>query len=424
MLAVVAIGCSDDDDVRRVLATTEASPESLATEDGSIDLSSSIPPPTTAGSDVFGGSGAAEVDQLGEPTQPIRLATLDEVLEASNTWLNMTGLGTPPVQHWEEVFAGDFTNWPDVRLWSKRLWQACEAPIWEAEPARTLVSSFFIEDGWDPGSPAMLQSGVQAIWYGAKAYCSSVWPEDATEAPDVGPNMALSFESIRTELIEQGSPVAGLESYSDPSLLAGYPFSNESEYPEIQALSDSSDLIFVGHITGYVQDVKRFKFGVDTQSATPDQELELERIIEGFGDPAPYEIWEGVEFTVSEVLHGELPNDTPRVTVLRPALVVSEDGSRQMRIFDPPMSTVQPGVFARDADERPTYVVFVKSSDLFGTDSYVFNTGGGAARIRSDGTLGQGMSSPFAMTIHGDSLHPHKLTLDDVRSAAENASQD
>ena len=101
---------------------------------------------STPGMDVEGGLAAAEPTAgqtaPAEPTAPAPVEDLPPTptvafADVVNIWLFQIGLRGPS----------------SLEEWRERLERACDAPIWEAEPAALLTTEFVIEDGGDPTQP-------------------------------------------------------------------------------------------------------------------------------------------------------------------------------------------------------------------------------------------------------------------------------
>ena len=83
------------------------------------------------------------------------------------TWVNQTGL------------TADASD-PD--LWSRRLTEACNAPIWDDDAAEDLVSGYITEDGGDPSNVEFRENAAAALWTMAVNTCRDLFPEEAIAA--------------------------------------------------------------------------------------------------------------------------------------------------------------------------------------------------------------------------------------------------
>lgn len=135
---------------------------------------------STPSIDVEGGLAAAEpVAEQTAPAEPTPPAPVEDLpptptvafADVVNIWLFQIGLRGPS----------------SLEEWRERLERACDAPIWEAEPAALLTTEFVIEDGGDPTQPEFLQQAVFALWTMARqpVVCGDRFPPDA-DYPPVG----------------------------------------------------------------------------------------------------------------------------------------------------------------------------------------------------------------------------------------------
>lgn len=123
----------------------------------------------------------AEPTPSAEPTVPAStvLASVEDLpptptvafADVVNIWLFQIGLRGPS----------------SLEEWRERLERACDAPIWEAEPAARITTEFVLEDGGDPTQPGFLQQAVFALWTMARqpVVCGDRFPPDADYPPPV-----------------------------------------------------------------------------------------------------------------------------------------------------------------------------------------------------------------------------------------------
>ena len=135
---------------------------------------------STPGMDVEGGLEAAEpTAEQTTPAEPTPSVSVEDppptptvaFADVVNIWLFQIGLRGPS----------------SLEEWRERLERACDAPIWEAEPAARITTEFVLEDGGDPTQPEFLQQAVFALWTMARqpVVCGDRFPPDA-DYPPVG----------------------------------------------------------------------------------------------------------------------------------------------------------------------------------------------------------------------------------------------
>ena len=172
---------------------------------------------------------------------------------------------------------------------------------------------------------------------------------------------------------------------------------------DLDSLTLASDIVFTGRVTGYVEAV-----------------LTIYR-----EESRNFYIYDGVVFTVDELLAGELPAETKQVTISTRALILDEHGDPLVRISYSPIEIVRDGIRQRNLPDGPLYLVYAlipePDSKYYKPDLYYFNTSGAVVRIMDDGSLGTGEDRPFHGAIDSDgnwAMINHGLTLDDARAAA------
>lgn len=130
--------------------------------------------------DVEGGLEAAEpTAEQTAPAEPTPSVSVEDppptptvaFTDVVNIWLFQIGLRGPS----------------SLEEWRERLERACDAPIWEAEPAARITTEFVLEDGGDPTQPGFLQQAVFALWTMARqpVVCGDRFPPDADYPPPV-----------------------------------------------------------------------------------------------------------------------------------------------------------------------------------------------------------------------------------------------
>ena len=141
-----------------------------------------------------------------------------------------------------------------------------------------------------------------------------------------------------------------------------------------------------------------------------------------------YDVYDGVVFTVNEVLSGELSQGENTVTVAIPALMVDLDYKPRFRILESPFEIVEPGIQARATADGPTYLVYVIEAEddrsvFYKSGYFFFNTPGGVAPVLDDGKIGVGADRPLARPVVVENgtyrQIDHELELDDARAAAQ-----
>ena len=170
-------------------------------------------------------------------------------------------------------------------------------------------------------------------------------------------------------------------------------------HDDLSSLSRSSDIAFVGRITDYTEAVLVVN---DDPTEEPDPTAT---------------VYDGVVFTVDELLVGELPVGETQVTIATRVLLRNTDGTPRFRVSATPIEIVRPGIFARNETDRQRYIVYAlaghKGTPFYANGIYFFNTPGGVAPVLVNDRIGIGAARPLA-----DS----GLGLDDVRTAARTAT--
>ncbi len=176
-------------------------------------------------------------------------------------------------------------------------------------------------------------------------------------------------------------------------------------HDDLNSLSRSSDIAFVGRVTGYTEAVLVVH---DDPAEEPDPTAD---------------VYDGVVFTVDELLVGELPADETQVTIATRVLMRNKDGTTRFRVSASPIETVRPGIFARNEPDRQRYIVYAlaghKETPFYATGIYFFNTPGGVAPVLANDRIGTGAARPLTGTSDDSSL-----SLDDARAAAKLMSEE
>ncbi len=178
-------------------------------------------------------------------------------------------------------------------------------------------------------------------------------------------------------------------------------------HDDLGSLAEASDLVFVGRVTDYVERVV-----IVPQSAE-----------DPWGFP---EVYDGVVFTVDELIAGTLPDGDTKVTIGTFAYSLNRDGSPRHRILDRPIGIVRTGIEQRNLLDGPRYLVYASrahpDSVRHRPDLFFFNTAGGVVEILDDDGLGIGEDSPFhrrwQVTDGVGSFVSQGFSLDDARVAA------
>ena len=201
-------------------------------------------------------------------------------------------------------------------------------------------------------------------------------------------------------------------------------------HDDLSSLSRSSDIAFVGRITDYTEAVLVVH---DDPAEEPDPTAT---------------VYDGVVFTVDELLVGELPVGETQVTIATRVLLRNTDGTPRFRVSATPIEIVRPGIFARHETDRQRYIVYAlaghKGTPFYANGIYFFNTPGGVAPVLVNDRIGIGADRPLAGALKeagnegaiatdgeasgtpaigpGPGLADSGLGLDDARTAARTAT--
>ena len=227
-----------------------------------------------------------------------------------------------------------------------------------------------------------------------------------------------------------GRSMAGFAAYDESIPETSMSASYWVTHDDLNSLTRSSDIAFVGRITDYTEAVL----------VVPDDPAE---------EPDPtVDVYDGVVFTVDELLVGELPAGETQVTIATRVLLRNKDGTPRFRVSASPIEIVRPGIFARNEPDRQRYIVYAlaghKGTPFYATGTYFFNTPGGVAPVLANDRIGIGAARPLAGALEeagiegaiategegtgtptvgpGSEPADSGLELDDARTAARTAT--
>ena len=185
---------------------------------------------------------------------------------------------------------------------------------------------------------------------------------------------------------------------------------------DLESLSDTSAVGFVGRITGYVERIKTIPYSKDTPA-----------------EDRGYDVYDGVMFTVDELLTGEIKSGNGTVTVALRTLVLNPDATPRSRIWEDPMELIRSGIEGRYSQDRPSFLVYVTEdteahSPFYNSGYYFFNTPGGVAPMLDGDRIGYALDRPLARPVVAeDGVYrqiDHGLTLDDARAVGRVVEND
>ena len=185
-------------------------------------------------------------------------------------------------------------------------------------------------------------------------------------------------------------------------------------HDNIKSLSDASAIVFTGRVTDYIESVV---------TVTHPETLSIGGLVN---------VYDGIVFTIDELLAGELPVDTREVTIFTYALVKDSEGTPMVRISNSPIEIIRAGIERRNLEIGPTYLVFAfqeddKFSPFYKPNHYSFNTPGSVVEVLADGNLGIGAERPLssAKTTELEDTEPvNVFTLTDVRASIQVTEED
>ena len=216
----------------------------------------------------------------------------------------------------------------------------------------------------------------------------------ARRAEPVGATSTVTESAPRTAV-----PFSEPARFFDESLpLTDLGDSYES-FGDVGELEADSDLVFVGRVAGTVRGVNRW-------APAGGGGLVVE--------------YDGVVFTVEEVLAGNTDLVGTELTVEHPA-VVTTDSLGPERVESAPIGLLRQGVErAEKGLKSARYLVFVKKDALpDGTEFVLFNTPGGLVELADDGTTLEGAAGPFLFLHTDEGTYTDGLSLDVIRSWIE-----
>lgn len=235
---------------------------------------------------------------------------------------------------------------------------------------------------------------------------STTVDHEAQETADLNTYESDEFRdpSTTTELVALGTK--GLATYDESIPDGGY-HAFYIYHQDLESLSLTSDIIFTGKITKYIQSA-----------------LAISRS-ESIG--GVLDVYDGIVFTVDELISGQIATGTQEITVLVFALLTTADGTPIVRISDSPVEVVRSGIEQRNIPGGPRYLVFASqeddpSSPFYRSDFYYFNTPGSIVQVNDDGTLGVGVAKPLnttGATVGENSELINALRLRDVRGSVQ-----
>ncbi len=163
-------------------------------------------------------------------------------------------------------------------------------------------------------------------------------------------------------------------------------------HEDFRAMSRSSELIVVGSLAGYDQNVL-------TQEADEEDPEQLKTVFDGY------------VFVVDEVIKGDIAvGDEVRIATT--SLMLNSDDSPRYRIPETEVAALfEEGMVRRVGKDHADYVLYAVNFE--GEDLYRLNTPGGAAQVFDDGRIGQGALWPMARSTedghhsHGPTTHRH-----------------
>ncbi len=257
-----------------------------------------------------------------------------------------------------------------------------------------------------PAAGALAFSCLLALSCASGGRLSPDEPPLPSELESQARSGSTSGEAALADLEPVGT--AGLVAY-DESIPDGSYDAYELFYDDLVSLSRTSDVVFVGRVTGYVEAALVIPPSVDDRR-------NLSRV------------YDGVVFSVEELLAGSFPAGVEQVTVATYALIRNPDGTPRVRISQDPIKMFRDGIERRNLPDGPRYLVYARQEDdpssvFYRSDLHYFNTSGGAAPVLGGGVLGFGVAPPLSQPVvvsedgfpeFGDRV----LDLDDARDAA------
>lgn len=255
-------------------------------------------------------------------------------------------------------------------------------------------------------------AALVAVWCLSASSCASnsgpAYPDGATGRAEPEPQADGGASMLDGAAPAEVEPLGteGLVAYDESIPMTAFA-SYEWLHDDLGSLAESSDLVFVGRVTDYVERVVVVPQSVEDPWGFP-------------------QVYDGVVFTVDELIRGTLPNDGSQVTIGTFAYSLNRDGSPRHRISDRPIGIVRTGIEQRNLPDGPRYLVYASrahpDSVRHKPDLFFFNTAGGVVEIFADDSLGIGEDRPFHTrwrAVDGiDTPFDHGFDLDGARAAA------
>ncbi len=188
---------------------------------------------------------------------------------------------------------------------------------------------------------------------------------------------------------------------------------NYQEVDTLEAMTNLSDLVFVGKIIGYKDRLRESP----TMYPHPDPGVGSPRM----SYPLRVDIYDGIIFEIEEVIVGKLLPEQNHATLIIQSLILNRRSYFTYRVLEPSWEVIESGVAALLRPEGQRYLVYATDSrrsdpPYFFPGHYVFATQGGVAPLLEDGRIGTAASGPLADPDHG-------LTLEDVRAAVAEVTE-
>lgn len=211
----------------------------------------------------------------------------------------------------------------------------------------------------------------------------------------------LSKEAPELSAQRTDESMAGFAAY-DESIPETSMYISWVLHDDLKSLSHSSDIAFVGRITGYTEEVLVVH---DDPTEEPDPTVT---------------VYDGVVFTVDEILVGELPAGETQATIATPVLLQNTDGTNRFRVSVSPIEIIRPGIFARNEPDRQRYIVYAlaghKGTSFYAAGVYFFNTPGSVAPILANDRIGRGAAWPLAGALE-ETVNEDAIATDGERTS-------
>lgn len=223
-----------------------------------------------------------------------------------------------------------------------------------------------------------------------------------TDPSGISESGEIADTTVPTEAVAIGTE--GLATYDESIPDGGYD-AFYIYHEDLKSLATASDIIFTGRITNYVESALTVS---DPDTASIGLQID---------------VYDGIVFTVEELIAGNLPDGTQEITILTFAMITDEHGEPIVRISDSPVEVVQAGIEQRNLPDGPMYLVFAlreddPSSPFYRSEFHYFNTPGSVVQLLDDGRLGVGVDKPLnlaGVTGVESSIPVNSLQMSDVR---------